>query len=169
MSFFLKANGRHHLLRPLSSLSSSFPMSSEFKVAVSHKRDISTSAEDSSSPRKKMAPSKCPVVHTADTGVKNAAWFPDAVKLGILRQNNPANNPLGADFNYREAFKSLDYAGVKKDLAALMTDSQDWWPADFGHYGGLFIRMSWHAAGTYVRFPPSLLRQSFTNKPTARL
>lgn len=130
-------------------------MSSDFKVAVSHKREISTSTEDNN-PRKKMAPSKCPVIHTAGSGTKNADWFPEAVKLGILRQNNPANNPLGADFNYREAFKSLDYAGVKKDLAALMTNSQDFWPADFGHYGGLFIRMSWHAAGTYVSFwePP---------------
>lgn len=97
-----------------------------------------------------MAPNKCPVMHHAGSGTKNADWFPDTVKLNILRQNNPANNPLGADFNYREAFKSLDYAAVKKDLAALMTESQEYWPADFGHYGGLFIRMSWHAAGTYV-------------------
>ncbi|TXI70664.1 MAG: catalase/peroxidase HPI [Limnohabitans sp.] len=79
----------------------------------------------------------------------NADWWPNQLNLPILHQHSPASNPMDADFNYAEAFKKLDYKALKKDLAALMTDSQDWWPADWGHYGGLFIRMAWHAAGTY--------------------
>jgi len=79
----------------------------------------------------------------------NADWWPNQLNLSILHQHSPAANPMDADFNYAEAFKKLDYKALKKDLAALMTDSQDWWPADWGHYGGLFIRMAWHAAGTY--------------------
>ena len=79
----------------------------------------------------------------------NADWWPNQLNLSILHQHSPASNPMDADFNYAEAFKKLDYKALKKDLAALMTDSQDWWPADWGHYGGLFIRMAWHAAGTY--------------------
>ncbi|EON76752.1 Catalase [Lunatimonas lonarensis] len=79
----------------------------------------------------------------------NVAWWPNQLNLGILRQNNPVSNPLGADFDYVEAFKKLDYEALKHDLRALMTDSQDWWPADYGHYGGFFIRMAWHSAGTY--------------------
>jgi catalase-peroxidase len=82
-------------------------------------------------------------------GTRNNDWWPNQLKLSILRQHSSLSNPLGEDFNYAEAFKSLDLAAVKKDLHALMTDSQDWWPADFGHYGGLFIRMAWHSAGTY--------------------
>ncbi|KAM3549445.1 hypothetical protein MY1884_008734 [Beauveria asiatica] len=127
-------------------------MSSDFKISVSHKREIS---KDDQSPRKKMSQQntgKCPVVHTADTGRKNPDWWPNAVKLDILRQHNPSSNPYGPDFDYAAAFKSLDYNALKKDLHTLMTDSQDWWPADFGHYGGLFIRMSWHASGTYRVF-----------------
>lgn len=79
----------------------------------------------------------------------NRDWWPDQLNLSILRQNSPLSNPMSNTFNYTEAFNSLDYQGLKKDLHALMTDSQDWWPADFGHYGGLFIRMAWHSAGTY--------------------
>ncbi|MHB1067912.1 MAG: catalase/peroxidase HPI [Candidatus Nanopelagicales bacterium] len=93
--------------------------------------------------------SKCPVVHGAGTGVQNEFWWPDQLNLKVLHQNPPAADPMGEDFDYAAAFKSLDLAAVKKDLAELMTDSQDWWPADYGHYGPLFIRMAWHSAGTY--------------------
>lgn len=82
-------------------------------------------------------------------GTKNKDWWPNQLKLDILRQHSAASNPLGEDFDYAKAFESIDYQGLKKDLADLMTDSQDWWPADFGHYGPLFIRMAWHSAGTY--------------------
>ncbi|HEY9221318.1 MAG TPA: catalase/peroxidase HPI [Lutibacter sp.] len=94
---------------------------------------------------------KCPFVHGANTEVSNAVmdWWPKALNLDILHQHDTKTNPLGADFNYAEEFKKLDLAAVKKDLTALMTDSQDWWPADWGHYGGLMIRMAWHVAGTY--------------------
>lgn len=95
--------------------------------------------------------SKCPVYGTAAAGgVKTIReWWPNQLNLKILRQNSSLSNPMGEDFDYAKEFQSLDLAAVKKDLAALMTDSQDWWPADFGHYGGLFIRMAWHSAGTY--------------------
>jgi catalase-peroxidase len=79
----------------------------------------------------------------------NADWWPKQLNLGILHQHAPASNPMDPGFDYAEAFKKIDFAGLKKDLVALMTDSQDWWPADWGHYGGLFIRMAWHSAGTY--------------------
>jgi catalase-peroxidase len=94
---------------------------------------------------------KCPVVHgTTNVGMRsNSDWWPNQLNLRILRQNSPQSDPMGEGFNYAEEFKKLDYQALKKDLNALMTDSQDWWPADFGHYGGLFIRMAWHAAGTY--------------------
>ncbi len=82
-------------------------------------------------------------------GTRNRDWWPNQLKLSILRQHSSLSNPMGEDFNYAEAFKSLDLEAVKRDLHALMTDSQDWWPADFGHYGPLFIRMAWHSAGTY--------------------
>jgi len=94
---------------------------------------------------------QCPVMHGGNTasGKSNMAWWPNALKLDILHQHDSKTNPLGADFNYREEVKKLDVAALKKDLHALMTDSQDWWPADWGHYGGLMIRMAWHSAGTY--------------------
>lgn len=82
-------------------------------------------------------------------GTKNSDWWPNRLDLGMLRQNSELSNPLDKGFDYRKAFLSLDYEGLKKDLRELMTQSQDWWPADFGHYGGLFIRMAWHSAGTY--------------------
>ncbi|WP_439559465.1 catalase/peroxidase HPI [Dyadobacter sp.] len=85
-------------------------------------------------------------------GTRNRDWWPNQLKLNILRQHSSKTNPMGEDFDYAEAFKSLDLAAVKQDLHALMTDSQDWWPADFGHYGPLFIRMAWHSAGTYRVF-----------------
>src|SRR5665647_3368046 len=83
------------------------------------------------------------------SGKKNQDWWPHQLKLNILRQHSSLSNPMGEDFNYAEEFKSLDLEAIKKDLHQLMTDSQDWWPADFGHYGPLFIRMAWHSAGTY--------------------
>ncbi len=94
---------------------------------------------------------KCPFVH-GDPQVRtmsNRDWWPHQLDLGVLRQHSLLSNPMGKAFNYAEEFKTLDFQGIKKDLHALMTDSQDWWPADFGHYGGLFIRMAWHSAGTY--------------------
>ncbi len=97
---------------------------------------------------------KCPVMHGAmtsnsSTGQSNKDWWPDALNLNILHQHDSKSNPLGEDFNYREEFQKLDYAALKKDLNDLMTDSQDWWPADYGHYGPFFVRLTWHAAGTY--------------------
>ncbi|WP_018150522.1 catalase/peroxidase HPI [Leeia oryzae] len=97
---------------------------------------------------------KCPfssgqIKHTVAAAPSNADWWPNQLKLNILHQHSPKSNPMGEDFDYAEAFKQLDLNAVIKDLQALMTDSQDWWPADYGHYGPLFIRMAWHSAGTY--------------------
>lgn len=98
-----------------------------------------------------QASGKCPVMHGGNTAAGNSvmAWWPNALNLDILHQHDTKTNPLGAGFNYREELKKLDIEALKKDVKALMTDSQDWWPADWGHYGGLMIRMAWHAAGTY--------------------
>jgi catalase-peroxidase len=93
--------------------------------------------------------SKCPFSAAAGVGTTNRDWWPHQLRLDLLHQHSSKSNPMGPDFNYAEAFKSLDLAAVKRDLTALMTDSQEWWPADFGHYGGLFVRMAWHSAGTY--------------------
>ncbi|HZR20276.1 MAG TPA: catalase/peroxidase HPI [Verrucomicrobiae bacterium] len=92
---------------------------------------------------------KCPFHHTTGGGTSNRDWWPNQLKLELLHQHSSKSNPMGEDFNYAKEFKQLDFQALKKDLAALMTDSQDWWPADFGHYGPLFIRMAWHSAGTY--------------------
>jgi catalase-peroxidase len=94
---------------------------------------------------------KCPVMHGGNTttGSKEMNWWPKALNLDILHQHDAKTNPLGEDFDYRREVRSLDFDAVKRDLTALMTDSQEWWPADWGHYGGLMIRMAWHAAGTY--------------------
>ena len=98
--------------------------------------------------------SKCPVMHgsaTTNSGIStsNKDWWPNQLNLNILHQHDKRSNPMGLDFDYREEFKKLDYKALKKDLNDLMTDTQDWWPADYGHYGPFFIRMTWHAAGTY--------------------
>jgi len=94
--------------------------------------------------------SKCPVMHgSASGGTQNEDWWPDQVNLGVLRQAGGTPNPMGSDFDYAAEFETVDYDAVKADLRALMTDSQEWWPADYGHYGPFFIRMAWHSAGTY--------------------
>ena len=92
---------------------------------------------------------KCPFNHAAGGGTSNQDWWPNQLNLNVLHQHSATANPIGEDFDYAAAFQSLDYAALKNDLLALMTDSQDWWPADFGHYGPQFVRMTWHAAGTY--------------------
>jgi len=101
-----------------------------------------------------MSELKCPFsghvgAVTPAGGTSNQQWWPDQINISLLHQHHPASNPLGAGFDYSEAFAGLDYAALKSDLRALMTDSQEWWPADWGHYGGLFIRLAWHSAGTY--------------------
>jgi catalase-peroxidase len=131
--------------------------------------------------------SKCPftgatVKKTAGNGTSNRDWWPNQLKLNILRQNSTLSNPMGEDFDYAEAFKSLDLDAVKKDITDVMTNSQDWWPADYGHYGPFFIRMAWHSAGTYrtgdgrggagagtLRFAPLNSWPDNTNLDKARL
>jgi catalase-peroxidase len=106
---------------------------------------VSPEAKDKST----LAESKCPVAHGARPSRTNVDWWPNQVSLKVLHQHSPLSDPLGKQFNYAQEFKTLDLNAVIKDLHALMTDSQEWWPADFGHYGPLFIRMAWHSAGTY--------------------
>ena len=98
--------------------------------------------------------SKCPFSAatskpSAGSGTRNTDWWPNQLKLNVLRQHSSLSNPMGQNFDYAEAFKTLDLEALKQDLFALMTDSQKWWPADYGHYGPFFIRMAWHSAGTY--------------------
>ena len=97
--------------------------------------------------------SGCPVMHgattSAKTGTTNKHWWPNQLNLNILRQHDRKSDPMGEGFDYKKEFEGLDYDALKKDLTALMTDCQDWWPADYGHYGPFFVRMAWHAAGTY--------------------
>jgi catalase-peroxidase len=99
--------------------------------------------------KNKSTESQCPVAHGARRSYTNTDWWPNQVSLKVLHQHSPLSDPMGQEFNYAEEFKSLDLNAVIKDLHTLMTESQDWWPSDFGHYGGLFIRMAWHSAGTY--------------------
>ena len=101
-----------------------------------------------------MNEGRCPVTHgargaAAGGGTSNRDWWPNQLKLDVLHQHCALSNPMGEAFDYAEAFRSLDLDAVKKDLFDVMTASQDWWPADYGHYGPLFIRMAWHSAGTY--------------------
>ncbi len=115
---------------------------------MDNKNSTNTSAENAN------GAGKCPFMggalkHTAGAGTSNRDWWPNQLKLNILRQQSSLSDPMGKDFSYAEAFKSLDLAAVKKDIFELMTNSQDWWPADYGHYGPFFIRMAWHSAGTY--------------------
>ncbi len=100
-------------------------------------------------PKDAVVPEKCPFGHMAGGGASNRDWWPNQLRIDLLAQHSSKSNPMGKDFNYAKAFKSLDYQALKQDLLKVMTDSKPWWPADFGHYGPLFIRMAWHSAGTY--------------------
>ena len=91
----------------------------------------------------------CPVQHSPLDGRTNQEWWPNQLNLRILHQHSALSNPMGGDFDYAKAFKTLDLPAVKRDIIGVLTTSQDWWPADYGHYGPLMIRMAWHAAGTY--------------------
>ena len=116
------------------------------RARVPSKRSVKTAQPD------KLG--QCPVMHGVAANATGAGrsirdWWPNQLNLKLLHQQSVQSNPMGGDFNYAAEFKKLDLQALKKDLYALMTDSQDWWPADFGHYGPLFIRMAWHSAGTY--------------------
>src|SRR5918997_5278464 len=110
---------------------------------VSDKKDATASVSESENP---AIPSPTPKPHRPMT---NQDWWPNQPTLQVLHQHSPRSNPMGEDFNYAEEFKTLDVEALKRDIIEMMTTSQDWWPADYGHYGPLFIRMTWHAAGTY--------------------
>ena len=97
----------------------------------------------------KTSVTEMPAMARTSRGTTNQDWWPNQLNLKVLHQHSPKCDPLGTEFNYAEEFQKLDLEAVKQDLRALMTDSQDWWPADYGHYGGFFIRMAWHSAGTY--------------------
>ncbi len=112
------------------------------------KKELAT-AVGATAPQETSTEAKCPVAHGTRRGRANADWWPNQLDLKILHQHTPISNPMGKEFNYAQEFQSLDLNAVVKDLHAVMTDSQEWWPADFGHYGPLFIRMAWHSAGTY--------------------
>ena len=109
-------------------------------------------SDSSNTPTPDSDAPKCPFNHGqggTTHGLTNRDWWPNSLSLGMLRQQSCLSDPMGEDFDYAKEFSSLDLAAVKKDLVDLMTDSQDWWPADFGHYGALFVRLAWHSAGTY--------------------
>ncbi|KAL8282487.1 hypothetical protein RB600_005778 [Gaeumannomyces tritici] len=139
------------LLLPASSQRFRFSTSSQ--AAAPSSAELNHTAHASSPSTAAMG--ECPVrsaANVAGGGTKNRDWWPNSLKLDILRQHSPVTNPYDKDFDYREAFKSLDYHGLKKDVLAVITDSQEWWPADHGSYAGFFIRMAWHSAGTYRTF-----------------
>jgi catalase-peroxidase len=120
-------------------------VSEETKCPIAHSGNPATSTETSS-------PKHGAVTHNSRKILSNSEWWPDRLDLAVLHQNTKLADPMGPGFHYAEEFKSLDLDAVIKDLHALMTDSQIWWPADYGHYGPFFIRMAWHSAGTYRIF-----------------
>src|SRR3982750_4499137 len=115
------------------------------------KETTETSAAVANNGQTVAGAAKCPVAHGA-RGRRNREWWPDALDISVLHRNSSLSDPMGEGFDYAKKFDSLDLPAVFQDLHALMTDSQDWWPADFGHYGGLFIRLAWDSAGTYRIF-----------------